>query len=68
MRIFLSVVFLAGTLSGCAGRQAPRSNSQEKFWNRCFEIVPAKPDGFQHFTCSDLKDRRWEVLVKREGK
>lgn len=56
-------------LSGCAGRPAPHANApQQKFWHDCQETVPAKPDGFQHFICRDVKDRRWDVLVRREGK
>jgi hypothetical protein len=57
------------TLSGCAGQQLARpSTPQQKFWRDCQEVIPAKADGFQHFLCQDVKGRRWEVLIRREGK
>lgn len=66
--IFACVFFLAGTLLGCAGRQTPHSNAPNEFWRDCQEVVPAKRDGFQHFICTDVKNQRWEILTRREGK
>jgi hypothetical protein len=69
-KVFAAVFFLAGTLYGCtAARQTPHAGQPgERFWRDCQEVIPAKSDGFQHFLCQDTKDRRWEVLVRREGK
>jgi hypothetical protein len=56
-------------LAGCAGRHAARSHPpKEKFWNDCQEVMPARPDGFQHFSCTDVNQHKWQVLVRREGK
>jgi hypothetical protein len=66
--IFAAVFFLAGTLTGCAGRQVPHATQPKRFWRDCQENIPARSDGFQHFVCTDIHDRQWEVLVRREGK
>ena len=74
MWIVLSVPLgiLAGKLiAGCAGRQIPRSDripEEQHFWHGCQEVVPANEDGFQHFICIDVHSKRWEVLIRREGK
>lgn len=63
------LLYAAGIVSGCAGRGIPHSDPpEEHFWHDCQETIPAKPDGFQHFVCTDMKDRHWEVLVRRERK
>ncbi len=66
--IFTAVLLLAGTLSGCGARRTPHSDripETERFWERCQENVPANPDGFQHFICTDVKKRQWEVLIRK---
>ncbi len=69
-KIFALTFFIAGTLSGCGAGRLPLSKQtpHEKFWHDCQGVILAKPDGFQHFICRDVKDRRWEVLIRREGK
>jgi hypothetical protein len=68
--VFAGIFLLAGFLSiaGCPRRQVAHAPQEEKFWDHCEEVVPAKPDGFHHFLCQDVKGKRWEVLVRREGK
>lgn len=62
-------IFVFFLIAGCATRQAPHKDPPgQRFWRQCEEVVPAKPDGFQHFLCVDFKERRWEVLTRREGK
>jgi hypothetical protein len=68
-KIFTAVFFLAGALCACASRPAPHGTEPTSgFWHDCQETIPANKDGFQHFTCTDVKNRRWEILVRREGK
>jgi hypothetical protein len=52
--------------AGCA-RHVPRSDripDTQNFWHGCISVAPAKPDGFQHFICTDVHDQQWEILVK----
>lgn len=62
------VVLLALLCSGCAARP-PRSDRipQNDDWHACVEFVPAKPDGFHHYVCTDRMNRQYEVLMRRKG-
>lgn len=55
-------------LAGCAARRIERDGipEGEKFWSGCQETAPANPDGFQHFVCTDVKSKQWEVLIRLE--
>jgi hypothetical protein len=68
--MFAGVFFFAGTLLSCAARQPVHHQDppQQNFWHDCQQTIPANPDGFFHFVCTDTKSRRWEILVRREGK
>lgn len=67
--IAVAAVMLAGAVCGCAERNHVRKEpAHEKFWQSCEETVPAIADGFQHFRCSDVKGKQWEVLVRKEPK
>ena len=67
---YVAVFFLAGTLSGCAGRRSSPAPVPQapRFWHGCEQTIPAKADGFEHFVCTDVHDRQWEILVVRKGK
>ena len=70
--IFAGFVFLAGFLwSGCSAsmrRPAAAVPQAPRFWHGCEQTIPAKADGFEHFVCTDVHDRQWEILVVRKGK
>ena len=57
---------LSFILFGCAAQKPVHHESH--FWHGCQETILAKPDGFQHFTCFDVKDKQWEVQVKPKEK
>lgn len=62
---------LAIVLLGCSAHRtaAPRPLPQgDKFWNGCEPVVPANEDGFQHFVCTDVEHKEWEVLLRRGEK
>lgn len=64
----MGLLLLAGLLLSCAGRRAaPQAPHQveRSFWTGCQETIPAKADGFQHFVCRDVRERHWEVLVRK---
>jgi hypothetical protein len=66
-----ALLFLVVPLSfGCAGRAHVRDRipAEQTFWNGCQETVPANADGFQHFVCADVRNKQWEVLIRREPK
>ncbi len=64
-RIVAAFFFLAGTLSGCAGRRISAPPREPRFWNACHESIPANEDGFRHFLCTDLHNKQWEILVRK---
>jgi len=67
--LYAVLVFMVIVLFGCAGRPIARAAPQApRFWQGCEQTTPAKPDGFQHFLCRDVRDKQWEVLVRKEGK
>lgn len=51
--------------AGCAERREPaQPPPQQTFWHDCQETVPAYPDGYQHFICTDMRGRHWDVRIK----
>jgi hypothetical protein len=69
--ILAAALLLAGLGCGCAVRRVPAPDTvpqEQKYWQDCQETVPAEADGFQHFVCTDVKAKRWEVLVRRQPK
>ncbi len=63
--LYAIVLFVIGVLFGCAGRRTAAAPRAPRFWQRCDEIIPAKADSFQHFYCSDVRGKHWEVLVRK---
>jgi hypothetical protein len=62
------ILALALSMVGCAAAKPRAAMPVKRFWRDCQETLPAKPDGFQHFTCTDMTDRRWRVLIQLEKK
>ena len=59
---------LALLLSGCAARKSASDRiPQDDDWQACVETVPAKPDGFHHYTCTDKANRQYEVWLRRKA-
>lgn len=64
----IAAVACALFLVGCPKRSTAPRPKEEHFWTECVETVPAKPDGYQHFWCTDIHGRHWEILAKLKGK
>ena len=62
------LILLALLCAGCAARHKPASDRipQEDDWQACVEFVPAKPDGFHHYICTDKLKRQYEVWMRRK--
>lgn len=62
-----TLLLLALSLSGCAThrRGGPRPITEgDGVLSRCEETVDAHAVDYQHFTCLDAKDKRWDVYVR----
>lgn len=71
--VSVAAVLLAGWACACAcgARRIPARDTvphEQKFWSGCTETAPAEADGFQHFVCTDVNKKQWEVLLRRRPK
>lgn len=68
--LWRKITALSLLLGGCASRPIAhdRIPDTQAFWHGCTETVPANADGFHHFTCTDINQEQWEVLLRKEPK
>jgi len=68
LAVFLAFFLLAGCASRRIARDQIPQEQRERFWNGCTKTTPAIADGFQHFTCTDVQKKIYEVLIRKEPK
>jgi hypothetical protein len=57
-------------LAGCAARHIERNDRlpEDRFFSACQATAPANKDGFDHFACLGVDQKKYEVLIRREPK